>query len=329
MPTFTKQSDAVQKIQVESHLIYAIWSHARAHAGQEAAVEVRTSFVGEGARIKITCYTEKGKKLDKVDGTVLNNRYKGNVMIPDNVKPDDMIYFEAELPKHGLKGESNLIPVRPAIQVTSIKWDRKEVKREDIVTMTCQFQSGVEDGDEATVIIYEHNPNSCDFKVVSIPTTIKSNKIEMQWEFDYQDPTDQIPTDGEMKPYQKNYANPQFFFMVLVDGIRIGERRESGLMKFKDWVEVALKDEEGNACPKAQGSFTLPDGAKKDFTLDEKGTIRLDDVAPGEIAVVFKDIKRIEYIGSNNNVFTAATGKVTIQSGASYQFQSLPFNFSE
>ena len=104
MPTYTKSSDETHKIQVESRLIYAIWSQPRAHAGQETGVEVRTSFVGEGAKIKITCYTEKGKTLDKVEGAILNNRYKGKIMIPEKIKPDDMIYFEAELPKHGLKG---------------------------------------------------------------------------------------------------------------------------------------------------------------------------------------------------------------------------------
>ena len=289
MPTYTKQSDAVQKIQVESHLIYAIWSQPRAHAEQETGVEVRTSFVGEGAKIKITCYTEKGKKLDKIEGTVLNNRYKGRVVIPDKVKPDDMIYFEAELPKHGLKGESNLIPVRPAIQVTKIEWDRQEVKREEVVTMTCRFKDGVMDGDEATVIIYEHNPNSCDLKVVAIPTTIKDNKVEMQWEFDYQDSTDQIPTDEEMKPYQKKYANPRFYFVVLVDGIRIGEKKESGLLVFKETVEIVYSEETGIPIGDINYLLHLPDGAQRKGTLDDRGYAKEENVIPGKVKVEFLD----------------------------------------
>jgi len=197
MPPYTKPSDTANKIQLESHLIYAIWTVGLAHAGQEAKLEVRTSFVGNGAKIKITCRTEAGKKLDKVEGTIFNNRYTGKVLIPDNCKPDDMIYFEAELPKHGLKQQSNSIPVRPVIKVSKMQWDRQEVNRKDAVTLTCQFQSGVQDDDEATVLIYEHNPNSSDIKVVSIPTVIKDNKIEMLWEFDYQDDTILIATDTE------------------------------------------------------------------------------------------------------------------------------------
>jgi hypothetical protein len=287
MPSFTKPTDTAHKIQLESHLIYALWMYKRAHAGQEAELEVKTSLVGNGAKIKITCKNENGKKLDKTEGVVFNNFYRGKVLVPENVKPDEMIFFEAELPKHGLKGESNSIPVRPPIQVTQLQWDRKEVKREDIVTLTCQFQSGVEDDDDAIVIIYEHNPNSCDLKVVSIPTVIKDNKIEMQWKFDYQDDTSQIPTDEEMKPYQKNYANPQFYFVVVVDGVKTGENRESGLMKFLDQIKIQVYDESGQPIANPDYKTSMADGNGKKGALDEKGSALLDALAAGPSEIEF------------------------------------------
>jgi hypothetical protein len=289
MPAYTKPSDETHKIQAESRLIYAIWSHPRAHAGQEAAVEVRTSFVGEGAKIRITCYTEKGKRLEKIEGVVLNNRFNGTIIIPDKVKPDDMIYFEAELPKHRLKGESNSIPVRPAIQVSKIQWDRREVKREDVVTMTCQFESGVMDDDEAIVVIYEHNPNSCDFKVVSIPTTVKNNKVEMQWGFEYQDATDQIPTDAQMQPFQKSYANPEFFFMVVVDGIRIGEKRESGLMKFVDELIFECVNDDLDIASYLSYTVYMADGKEKAGSFGGACTVILPEVCPGPLDITIHD----------------------------------------
>ena len=268
-------------------MIYAIWTVGLAHAGQEAKLEVRTSFVGNGAKIKITCRTEAGKKLDKVEGTVFNNRYTGTVLIPDNCKPNDMIYFEAELPKHGLKQQSNSIPVRPVIKVSKMQWDRQEVNRKDAVTLTCQFQSGVQDDDEATVLIYEHNPNSSDIKVVSIPTVIKDNKIEMLWEFDYQDDTIQIPTKGDLKPYKKNYANPQFFFLVVVDGVKIGEKRESGLMKFKDWVSYPVFDEGDNILSNEQFTIQFADGTSQKGTTDTNGVLKMAKVPPGKVTITF------------------------------------------
>ncbi len=289
MSSYQLQTDTTHKIKLESHLIYALWMYKRAHAGQEAQLEVKTSLVGNGAKIKITCKNDSGKKLDKVEGVVFNNKYEGTVLIPDTIKPDEMVFFEAELPKHGLKGESNLIPVRPAIQVTKTQWDRAEVKRKDVVTLTCQFQSGVEDGDDAIVLIFEHNPNSCDIKIVSIPTVIKGNKIEMQWEFDYQDDTAQIPTDNEMQKYKKNYANPHYYFVVVVDGVKIGEHQESGLMRFKETVEIAYVDESGAQVGGIDYIIHLPDGTQRRGTTNDRGNVSENNVIPGKLQIEFLD----------------------------------------
>jgi hypothetical protein len=290
MPAYIKPTDTTNKIKLDSNLIYALWTYKRAHAGQEAELEVKTSMVGNGAKIKITCKNESGKKLDKAEGVVFNNQFTGKVLIPENVKPDDMVFFEAELSKQSIKGESNSIPVRPAIKVTKLQWDRKEVKRKDVVTLSCRFQSGVEDGDDAVVLIYEHNPNSCDLKVVSIPTVIKDNKIEMKWEFDYQDDTKEIPSHDEMKPYKKSYYNPQFYFVVVVDGIKIGEKLESGLLLFKDWIEFTL-----DAPKKANKEYTLylPDGSTRKGKLNEEGKAREEDLPPGPCRVEFEGIKAV------------------------------------
>jgi hypothetical protein len=287
--TYTKQTDTVHKIKLESHLIYALWSYNRAFAGEETELEVRTSLVGNGAKIKITCKTEKGKKLGKVEGTIFDNRFKGKVLIPENCKPNEMIYFEAELPKHGLKDESNSIPVRPQIVVTKMQWDRQEVKRKDAVKITCQFKNGMEDGDDAMVIIYEHNPNSSDLKVASIPTIIKDNKIEMQWEFDYHDHTSLIPTDDELKPYEKKYANPQFFFVIVIDGVCIGEKMESGLMEFKDFVEFILQSEAGVALPNHDVNLYFADGSQQKAKSDENGVVSFTNISAGEVTVEIPD----------------------------------------
>jgi hypothetical protein len=287
VPSFKKPTDTAHTIQLESHLIYALWTYKLAHAGQEAGVEVKTSLVGNGAEIKITCKNEKGKKLDKVEGVVFNNKFSGKVLIPEDVDLDQMVYFEAELPRHGLQDESNSIPVRPVITVTSLQWDRKEVKRNDVAKMTCQFQSGVEDDDEATVSIYEYNPNSCDIKVTSIPTMIKNNKIELHWEFDYFDQTDQIATESEMQEYQKHYVNPQFYFVVAIDGVEIGDKQESGLLKFKEGFEIELNFGEGAPAANEDYVLHLPDGTTKKGALDENGRARETNVSPGPAYVEF------------------------------------------
>jgi hypothetical protein len=207
------------------------------------------------------------------------------VLIPEKCKTDEMIYFEAELPKHGLKGESNSIPVRPPIKVSKLQWDRKEVKRKDEVTLTCQFESGVEEDDDATMNIYEHNPNSSDIKVIGIPTVIKDNKIEMLWEFDYQDDTLLIPTDKDMQPYKKNYFNPDFFFVVVVDGVEIGDKMESGLMKFKDETKITLNAWPDHPLANTEFTLELPDGTQISGRTDSEGAAIVQNIPPGKAKI--------------------------------------------
>jgi hypothetical protein len=119
----------------------------------------------------------------------------------------------------------------------------------------------------------------------------------MLWQFDYQDDTRQIPTDGELQPYKKNYYNPDFYFVVVVDGIKTGENQESGLMKFQDWVEIEFLDSDGNAVPDKKYKVVFSNGDEKSGTLDSKGQARIEKVPPGKIDIQFPldDSKENEY----------------------------------
>lgn len=291
MSTYSKPSDTKHRIHLESRLIYANWQHRRAHAGQEAPIEVKTSLVGNGALIKIICRTENGRKLCTTEGTVYNNRFTGDCIIPEKVKENENIYFEARLPKHGLKGESNVIPVRSPLQVTRLYWDREKVSEEEVVIMTCIFTEGIVEGDHATVTVYEHNPNSCDLRIVTIPTTIKNNRIELRWKFEYQGDIWDIPTEEEMNRYGKHYFNPAYYFIVDVDGLKVGENRESGLLVFRDWLEIVLSDEHEFICENIEYDLIRPDGTVCEIVADSKGFVRIEDVPPGRCKVVLGNEK--------------------------------------
>ena len=80
-------TDQENKITVESQLVYVMWKQGRSYAGFEAEFEVKTILVGNGAKVKVTCKTENGKKLDKAEGSMVLNRFRGKVLIPEKVKP--------------------------------------------------------------------------------------------------------------------------------------------------------------------------------------------------------------------------------------------------
>jgi len=301
--TFTVSTDKKEKIKLESGIIEASWVSPVAYGGFEAKFTVKTVFVAEGSTIEVKGKSSNGKAPDTVKGKVFNNSFKGSLLIPEKVAPGADIWFEAKLPKHGLKMESNVIPARPSIGVKKLCWDRKEVARHDIVTLTCQFEYGVLDGEESLFIIYEHNPDSCDSKLITIPAVVKGNKAEISWEFDYTGDTANIPTDAEKRAVGKKYFNPAYYFVVAVNGVRAGEARESGLLTFLDTSDITVKH--GNTKPDKDSQYTITtaDGKTTDRKLDDKSQIHLKDIPPGPFTIAPK-IKT----GPEEYVVTGKTG---------------------
>jgi hypothetical protein len=277
-------TDKKEKIKLDSRIVLAEWLSSVARGGAEAKLRVKTVFVAEGSSIEIKGRSSEGKAPDTIKGKVFNDEFIGELLIPEKVKVGADIWFEAKLPKHGLKMESGAIPAKPGILVSKICWDRDTVERGDEVKLSCQFESGVQDGEEANFVIYEHNPNSYDFKVTSFQTTIENNKAEATWLFDYHEDTAKIATHEELKPSGKSYVNPQYFFMVVVDGVKIGEKRESGLMKFMDSMEIEITDEFGDPIPNTRVACILPDGNLKNLTTDNSGMIT-QTIPPGKIEI--------------------------------------------
>jgi hypothetical protein len=279
--TWNVPTDSENKITVESQLVYVMWNQGRAYAGFEAEFEVKTILVGTGAKVKVTCRTQQGKKLGTVEGTICLNRFRGKIVIPEKVKPGDYVYLEAKLPKHGLSEESNHIPVRAPIEVSSMQWSKTEVRRDEEVTLSCNFTNGVEEGDDVTVVIYEYDNDDRHDEVVKIPTVIKNNKVELTWNFLFQDDTDDIPTEGELQKYGKSYNSPEYFFVVMVDRIPVGKNQESGILNFLDFIEFIVADSSGTPITDKPFTITFADGSKRDGTLDSKGCARFDDIPAG------------------------------------------------
>lgn len=326
---WTIPTDKENIITVESSFNFIMWSQGRAYAGFEAEFEARTFLVGDGAKVKVTCRTQKGKKLDKVEGAVFRNRWRGSVVIPEKVKVDDYVYLEAELPKIKIDGESNLIPVRPSIEVVSIQWDKQVIHRDEEVKMTCIFTGGVEDGDRVTVKVLKYDSDGYHDPIVKIPTTVENGKVELKWKFMYQDDTNNIPIQGELEKYGKSYEPPKYFFVVLVDNLTVGKNQESGLLEFKDSIEIQLTDDDDDGCADIKGTCTLADGSSDDFTLDGDGKYSEEEIVPGKVVVSFEDVEKFEFPQNNEDDVSVIDGEATVASGDTYKFKLVPNILSE
>jgi hypothetical protein len=86
-----------------------------------------------------------------------------------------------------------------------------------------------------------------------------------------------------LKPVGKSYAPPQYYFVVVVDGVKVGDERQSGLLKFKDWVEFELEHSSETALSDFDIKLTYADGSNTAFLSSSNGKLRIDNITPGPI----------------------------------------------
>ena len=284
MTEYTKPTDEVHVITLESKITNALWRNKAASVEEKAVFEVWTHFVGNGSDIQIKVEDKRGKKIEKLKGKVYGDYFAGSITVPQKAK--DELSFTAKLPKHGLEMKSDTLKVIPPIKVTNMKWGQKEARREDVVKLSADIE-GVPDETEVMIHIYEYDQDGAHDFITKFPCRVKNKKIEAEWEYEYHEDTDDIPTDEEMKKYGKSYNPPEYFWMVDVYGKRFGEKQESDLLEFKDWIEIELLDDEGDPVPNEEYILYLSDGTEKNGNLDPEGYAREEDIPPGKIFIEF------------------------------------------
>ena len=277
---FDKSTDTEHEVKLDSKIELALWKRMRAPAGQEVPFEVVTLFVGSEAPITATGKSDKGKKLGKITGEVRRNKFAGEFLIPEDIELDDSVYFEVDLSEHGLWEESNKIPAVPKIIVTNLKWSQSEAGRGDEVKLTADVK-GVRDGTEATMKIYEYDRDGSHDPITDLPGLVKNKKIELDWEYEYHEDTDEIPTEEERQKYDKHYNPPEYFFTVEIEGRKFGEEQESGLLKFKDWIEIKLVNPTG----KEKYTLRFPDGSERKGKFGKDGIIKEEKTVPGRHSI--------------------------------------------
>ncbi len=280
---FNKATDNEHEITIDSELVSAEWKSRQAIIGKEAIVVVKTAFVGDGASVKITGKTEGGAKLGKINGKMRNNAFSGKLTIPDDAEPGDMAYFEVKLSDNNVEGESNRIPVW-LVEVSNMQWSAKEARRGEVLTVKANVE-GVPNETQAVVIVHEYDNDGIHDKIAEINTTITDEKLELLWEYEYHEDTDELPTEEELQEYGNSYNPPEYFFTINIGDARFGNEQESGLLTFKDFFEVQLKNADGSPMAEQDCKVILPDGNEKDAKTDDDGFLRMEDVPPGKFKV--------------------------------------------
>ncbi len=286
---FTKGTDSEHEVKLDSELISVSWTCGMAIGGQTASFEVLTELVGEGAPVKVKGKSERGKKLGTVEGVMRRNHFGGAFQIPEDIELGDKVFFEAKLSRNGLDGESEHIPAYPPIRVTNMKWSAQEARRGDTLTLTADIK-GLPSEAEVAVVIYEYDRDGGHDRITELPAHVENNRIEIAWEYEYHEDTDEIPSQEELDKYNGQYNPPEYFFTIKAEGVEYGKKQESGLLEFKDWVGIELTDEEGKPLSDWRYKVSLPDGSEREGTLDSDGRAREHDIPPGSVIVELPEL---------------------------------------
>ena len=274
MAEYKKDTDKVHKVTLPTKIIQALWGRKVASVGEKANLEVWTQFVGNGSEIQIKVQDKSCKTIEKITDKIYADIFRGSITIPDKTKEE--MTFTAKLPKHGLEMKSEVLKVLPPRIITNAKWSQQEARCGDIVKLTAETK-GIPDDTEVIISIYEHDQDEAHDFITKLPVRVKGNKIETEWEFEYHEDVDDIPTDEEMKKVDRNYNHPEYFFVARCGGAEA----KSELLKFKDWIEFKLLNYTGEE----EYILHLPDGSKLNGKFNDNGILREENIIPGKYLI--------------------------------------------
>lgn len=284
---YQKSTDAVQTVGLTSEIVHANWRKKKAVTGSTAGFEVWTHFVGSGSEIEVEVKDKDGKVHAKVNGNIYGDYFGHSLEVPEKAK--EHLKFKAKLSAHGLEKESGIMEIVPPFEVINQKWGQDTVRRGDTVSLSADVVA-IPDGTQMEISIYEYDNDGAHDCVTKFPVWVEGGRIESEWEFEYQEDTDDIPAEGDLDPYGRHYSHPEYFWIAVVWDTVFGENQESGLLLFKDDVDMRLLEPDGTPVAEQNFELHLADGSVQTGQLDENGGFRQEDIPPGPFRVTYPDV---------------------------------------
>jgi uncharacterized Zn-binding protein involved in type VI secretion len=240
-------------------------------AGTGSAADAKAS--GESSEVEENHYLDV-KFVDKGGKPITGVKY--SVEGPSIKKGEGTLTEKVK--KSGLKEGSYEIALKA---VTNAEWSEKKARVGDTVKLTAEI-SGFESGTEAEFMIFEKDISSADDLIETLEAKTSGDKVEVDWEYKYVEDTDDVQTAKEQK---LGYSMPEYYFIVIV----VNALARSGILEFRDYVEVGLKDAEGNGVADAAFRLIFGNGQIVEDTLDSNGYKKVENIPPGEWSVEFPE----------------------------------------
>ena len=281
MDKHSGETDKIQKIKLASSIEQILWTKNSAAPGAKLGLEIYTQFIGNNSDISIEISDKSGKKFDTIKSKMSGNNFWTEITVPEKAK--DELYAEAKLSKHGLNKKSNSLYLFPPVKITNAKWEKKSTFQGDVLKIKADI-TGLADGNEAEVQIWEHHPDNVHELITRFPSIIKNKKVETEWEFQYFGKADELLAEVE----NGNDKAPQFFYRIKAAEITV----DSDLITM-NWILIELIGEDGKSIPGEHFRIELPDKSIREDKLDEHGRFFCYDFEKdGTCKVSFPDIDK-------------------------------------
>lgn len=196
----------------------------------------------------------------------------------------DLKYPSGEVTKGVLAGRLKCTGIEAGsyeIQLRAIhhaNWSVAEASVGDEVTLTAET-SGLEAGTPATVRIFARDNKRPDRLLHTLESQVSGDKIEAKWTFRVEDA---LPEEDERRP-ARAYSTPSYYFLVVAGDCMA----QSGVLRYKDWIEIKLVDDEGKPIGNAKYKLRMPTGEIREGELDAQGQARVERIPPGKVEVTF------------------------------------------
>lgn len=168
--------------------------------------------------------------------------------------------------------------------VSNAKWSKDKAEVGEIVKLTADVV-GFEDGTKATIEIYKRDIKGADAVFETIETKVKSKKVEAEWEYKYPEEDKNKSASTEIK----GYSSPEYYFEVLVGRVKT----RSGLLGYKDFIEVKLQDDEGNPITDEEYMLLFSDGEVRKGKLNKNGQLKEKNIPPVSHRIKFQNVSGI------------------------------------
>jgi uncharacterized Zn-binding protein involved in type VI secretion len=236
-----------------------------AGGGSEATAKTSTTEAAEDHYLDVKFVDKGGKPITGVQYTV---------KAPDGEQSQAPL--TGKIKKTGVKEGNHEITLKA---IVNAQWSTNKAAVGDKVKLKCET-TGIESGEKAKLEIFIKDNNFADHLLHTLDSKVDGGKIEEEWELEI---NQNLTDDQDSKKEKGSYSSPSFFFKVTADGVN----SRSGMLTYKDYIELELKDEEGNPVKKAKYTVKMANGVIKEGNLDDNGYAKVENVPPGKVEVTY------------------------------------------